>query len=1415
MDNEVVILHLSDLHFGKENELDQKASDDRTNILNDLIDKLVDLSTDWKPNIVVISGDIGNQAEIDDYKKASEWINRLISELNVPKENVIVAPGNHDRNLKSAKALLTPATSDIADDCLSLENVEPFIKPFDNFQNFCKEFGLQKLSFPESDNYLFGKRTIENLDFIVLNSAWFYKPKENEKGLWLGLPHLIHLRAQNMLIKQRSFNEANLTIGIFHHPPREYLAECENHALEDRVPTVDLFSKHAHVFLCGHIHAKPLANDKYAQRTLQIIAGATYTKSNYPNSFNLLKIKFAERILIQKVFCYDPSKYEWEDKETFLPTPLKSIDALTSVEKKNEFDFKLAEIENRIKEYFPISALKRLRDLELSVTDDIPIESLFQLENIKAFALLEMHKLEEAAQCYYKSSELIPTSEKGIVNRIFSLFLTERLYNENPEFQSAIKQFPTNALLNCIKISIEDKTKDFEILKSQLPQGLLDKPEILYSLGKRAEENNKEIAKEFYEAAANMEGYRKPTYQASFGSFILGNEIKKLQLLDSRDIPAKTREVLEKARNYLNLAWQKFRHTEQSFFQLPVLLSLAAINDLLGDTSKAIGLIDEGLEIDPNSVDFLIHKGRILTTSGGEDGVEILKKVISISPEKDITLIFAAALMNKGNFTECIESLTNYLAENKDQLKLNEAERLLINCYIAVTDYKKARKISEERLKRNHSSCEFLIERARIERVSENFDEALKYASQAKKQLTNDKPEDILAVANELYVLESFEDAYDLLIANYEDFDTTGTRLLVKTLYSLGKENEILEICKGIRKKQGLIRFYVDFEYHCYEKAQDYNAAKEILQNYLKEYPKEKNLLIRLAIVNSRLGLDKEVDLFLESDHELKGMPWQELLNLAYLYHYRDKALDSIKTMYEARRRYYNQKEVHLAFIHHFLNREKTLDSLFEQNEVSIDSFVELQNQFGEKICFILENRPDLELQQNEINQSNPWFNRLIGNAKGQSILVKGLQEKKWEIIDVKHKFVHAFQKSLKEHEVNFPEDKALQSIVVGESPNPKSLEPILQELNRQKQRADKIIDSLKKREIPICTFANMIGKDYYTVWSTITSRSSDLRFFCSKGDSKILQEASLLFEGSESLILTPFSIMTFFAIGIEEILSESFKLSVTESTIEFFERTLAHKIQFEKNGYQILSSSNDKFVSEAIPSDYVAKEIEFLQKIVAWLKEKVTTVPIYKALDGTDQDNQRKFFGKPFFDSILAASEERTVLVCDDAILRDCAGILFDTKSIWSEILLRKMLDSNKISSDKFNKLLVDLIEKNYTYLAFGEAALYTAAERSNWQPTYPLTKMTELLGNDHCDEYAAISISVNLIKKLAMEKQTFFRLDNLIFELLKGLFRGRKFPQAMSNLVAEVNKQFSLLPLQKRDILDTINIWSKGNLM
>src|SRR5215813_5287896 len=98
----ISLLHLSDLHFGYDR--DQTARTQRAEALDLMLKELGKLEAAWKPQVIVISGDLSWQGKPTGYTELAEWLTKKLFPATArTAEDCIICPGNHDLDRKIAR----------------------------------------------------------------------------------------------------------------------------------------------------------------------------------------------------------------------------------------------------------------------------------------------------------------------------------------------------------------------------------------------------------------------------------------------------------------------------------------------------------------------------------------------------------------------------------------------------------------------------------------------------------------------------------------------------------------------------------------------------------------------------------------------------------------------------------------------------------------------------------------------------------------------------------------------------------------------------------------------------------------------------------------------------------------------------------------------------------------------------------------------------------------------------------------------------------------------------------------------------------------------------------------------------------------------------------------------------------------
>lgn len=305
--SDLVILHISDLHFGIENDETDKTKHIRfrqREMLEDLIATLKDLvndSPEWKPDVVAISGDIAWTGKTEEYQLYhKEFVSPIATEFGINPKHFITCPGNHDIIRDKVKGLNRHPFDHKDSDVLELDKSQ-VVEQASHFEGYVEELCEGN---PEGLCKIFNFEDWPWVSFLSLNSAWDCRNDGDEGRLRVGLPLF------EKLIEQVP-NE-NYVITLFHHPHTEiedyieeidslthhkvlktkrrkwlHISECEPQG--DGVRCFSSYVEQKSTFILnGHIHKE--TEPQKLRKSIQLISGTLYSKDTPKYHCRLLKL---------------------------------------------------------------------------------------------------------------------------------------------------------------------------------------------------------------------------------------------------------------------------------------------------------------------------------------------------------------------------------------------------------------------------------------------------------------------------------------------------------------------------------------------------------------------------------------------------------------------------------------------------------------------------------------------------------------------------------------------------------------------------------------------------------------------------------------------------------------------------------------------------------------------------------------------------------------------------------------------------------------------------------------------------------------------------------------------------------------------------------------------------------------------
>lgn len=269
-------LHLSDIHFGHG---DEYWGWDQKHVLTSLIqDVQKRVGSRPNPGTVFITGDIafsGATVNESEYLLAKNWIDNLITTLNLSNKNIFCVPGNHDvqrsiyNSERNTKRLIDSLRdgSDKIDSCLANNEDRIMLeRRFNNYLKFISNYGPKNLLKDLFWSYSLEANEGFNLNIIGLNSALTSQDDSDEKKLLLGNQQLLSN------LPNLSNNANSITFTLMHHP-LSWLSDYENAS--------QIVRKYSNIHMSGHIHNLDSEHRQRGAGTsyIELVAGAVHQES--------------------------------------------------------------------------------------------------------------------------------------------------------------------------------------------------------------------------------------------------------------------------------------------------------------------------------------------------------------------------------------------------------------------------------------------------------------------------------------------------------------------------------------------------------------------------------------------------------------------------------------------------------------------------------------------------------------------------------------------------------------------------------------------------------------------------------------------------------------------------------------------------------------------------------------------------------------------------------------------------------------------------------------------------------------------------------------------------------------------------------------------------------------------------------
>lgn len=1064
--------------------------------------------------------------------------------------------------------------------------------------------------------------------------------------------------------------------------------------------------------------------------------------------------------------------------------------------------------------YKPQEALDYLLDLKKRIWNKANDRVKFRITANIGASHLSLGNDKEAAKHFIEAHQY-EKSEKSWSNLSLGHLLLGDLAEAEKAAREVIKINPVNEGAYSILIQVMgDKTPLEKVIKG-IPKARRSLAQVMSAFGHISLKQGKyteaiEWTKKSLEGkGANDKGIET---RLQLASALLESVLQGKSLAESVVLAGERKQRIEEAKGILDEVWKDLKDTQLKHFKVQCLANRSLVNRILGDVEKALVDLEDALEFEPENSRFLLLKASLLFEKKDFTSTKKLLEGV-LDKEESSPLLLAEILRSENKLTEATEMLQTQLGKGLPESLEREFKRYLIDLYLQMEKPDEAEKLANTLY---DSIPVNLASQASVLKVRNKKDEALQKLNQA-KDLIKDKASSIelLSIAVEYYQLGKYEEAATLYSRLADiSVDNFITRKLLDCYYKTGNDEKTLEIVQALRKKNGLIKDLTELESAINEEIGDLPAAQKLCEEHLQQFSDDDSVKVRLAMVLFRQQKIKELETLLKKGVDDSKLLLPKRIQLAQVYSLVDKSFESIKVLYEARRKYYGESEAHAKYIALFFNREKSLD--FSTPKVAVDTSVCIEEKGGHRIWYVIEDRKDADPRNGELNLNHPLTKQLTGKKIGDTVLLSSsdIQDQTGKVVEIKSKYVHAVHESGEIFNKLFPGDKSFMSLSLDFSEKKKLPEEFTKMLDRHREHHNKVTEIYREGKVTLAMLSSMLGRNVIDTWGYAVG-NEELGIKCAIGSiderTKVIE---LLSPDEHSAAIDLSAILTLHGVGLADVVADNFKrLIVPQSTKDLLTEVIAMRKGIESEGFMTVGKdkSGDKYMREEITKERIKKNTEYLESIMTWINNKCEVVPCREALkiDSTRKEMMFETMDRSFVETVLLAKQEGVLFFSDDLWLRAVMKNEFGVEGIWSQAILLKLVVEGKLSKEDYEKALVKLVLSNYTYIPIDSDTLVEAASQAGWHSAAPFTDIVKILGGGNADRRPSLRVAEDFTVKLYTRSIYLPGFSELLHRTLDAAMPQFNREMISKVLIRRLQRRMSLMPDIFNNIEKDINKW------
>lgn len=1113
----------------------------------------------------------------------------------------------------------------------------------------------------------------------------------------------------------------------------------------------------------------------------------------------------------------------------------KRIDAIQNIRAEDiltsEYNLEIDDIRELITEHNyndAIKAYNRLRKRIWSKASDIVKYRI--LANLGT-AFYNLGKLDEAGPLFIEAYQYNPDDEGALTNLSIAYSFQSDFEKSEEYARKVLEKNPASINGYGILLQIPPYKNSVEKALELVPEHLKKKPLIAFCIGLTAQNGKKyDTALHWFETALKNDTENSADFKANTAIMLMQDLWHIRSPLLFGQVSEDDRQILERSIQLLTEAWEQIKNTDLKTVHPLWLLNLGIAQKLLGNLDQAYKDIKSAYELMPSDPEFVKHFALIsIRKEDFPTSIELLEKIKNNRDVPEISSLLADIYNSQGESEKALKILEEFLRWNENEQLNFLCYRVLVDIYLGQNNEKTAQIYMDKLLKEFSNNVSTYTSAARISRKKNNSEEATDLLIKGKNLISHKTHiADLVELGDEFFSHNKFREAAECF-EMFTDItqNTRFTLFLLVSYYNAGILSKALNLCRVLRNEQGILLKHTEIEIGILAETNELQKSKKLATKYLKTFPDNLVVKLRLAHLTRLLGDISEFNNLLNEDFDIETDSLENGLTISTFLAENKKVKKSLNLMYELRRKYYGRSEAHGFYISNFLTRDaKTTDFLYSET-VTVDFVVCIKRADRKEEWYVIEDRPNADIQKREFHLEHPFVQELLGKKVGDKVQIKKSEhnEEFAEIIEIKSKFVYALHETMQIYETTFPDRKDFQTIhIYKPNTDDKEKEPeidfekISKIISSRSNTFQEAMKLYKTSGLTVGVVGNMLGLAAHEAWEALLTNHKGLTF-CSNGSQQDLtRNTSILSKvNPPKLVADITSIYLSRLLKIEDEIVRCFgKLLIAPTTLFPLYRKLEDIKKSRKTGLvSLVEQDGVLYRNEYTPND-VENNIRYFEDLIKWIENNCETMPHQNGfnIERNHKEQLIEILMTEFLDTVLIIKDENYLLFSEDERFAGLASIEFKVQRTWMQPILITLKNKGFITEEEYKEKLLTLTLTNLSHIHFDASILLKAVQEANWLPEPKFIQILKRLQGTRAEIGSAIDVAVEFIIGIDSVYGT-PKYQKLIGNLLSHLTYGRDKNKTLNLLIQKVVIKLHSVPFMRLRILVAIRKWERNWFM